>query len=166
MNKYDSLYTQKYYYPDKLYHHGILGQKWGVRRYQNPDGTLTLLGKERYRSVSDNVENGKVLLKTTAKQGAIMLVNAIRNTPASNLIAQGANKVGKELIKHGGKSLLSLQNTGRSIELIKLGSKIMMNSTQIGTIAYSAILAGSIAFGAYKIGKSIYDSRKKHQTNS
>lgn len=32
----------------ELYHWGIKGQKWGNRRFQNPDGTLTELGKERY----------------------------------------------------------------------------------------------------------------------
>ena len=31
-------------------HFGILGQKWGVRRYQNSDGSLTAEGKERYRA--------------------------------------------------------------------------------------------------------------------
>ncbi len=31
-----------------LAHHGILGQKWGIRRYQNFDGTLTPAGKQRY----------------------------------------------------------------------------------------------------------------------
>ena len=33
---------------DYIYHHGIIGQKWGVRRYQNPDGSLTDAGKKRY----------------------------------------------------------------------------------------------------------------------
>lgn len=34
---------------DHLEHHGILGQRWGVRRYQNYDGTLTEAGKKRYQ---------------------------------------------------------------------------------------------------------------------
>lgn len=33
--------------PSELYHHGILGQKWGVRRYQNKDGSLTAEGKAK-----------------------------------------------------------------------------------------------------------------------
>lgn len=35
-------------YYDELYHHGIKGQKWGVRRYQNEDGSLTPEGMKRY----------------------------------------------------------------------------------------------------------------------
>lgn len=31
----------------ELYHHGILGMHWGIRRYQNPDGTLTEAGRRR-----------------------------------------------------------------------------------------------------------------------
>lgn len=36
-----------------LSHHGIKGQKWGIRRFQNKDGSLTAKGKERYGSTND-----------------------------------------------------------------------------------------------------------------
>lgn len=48
-----------------LVHHGILGQKWGVRRYQNPDGTYTELGKERYSDNTDYKSHGGTLKKNT-----------------------------------------------------------------------------------------------------
>ena len=37
-------------YTKELYHHGIKGQKWGIRRFQNEDGSLTESGKKRYSS--------------------------------------------------------------------------------------------------------------------
>ena len=39
---------------DELYHHGIKGQKWGVRRFQNKDGSLTNAGKKRYMEADPN----------------------------------------------------------------------------------------------------------------
>ena len=48
----------------ELQHHGILGMKWGVRRYQNSDGSLTSAGLKRYRDSESEYNKIKALQKT------------------------------------------------------------------------------------------------------
>ena len=47
---------EKSYNYEELYHWGIKGMKWGVRRYQNNDGTLTSEGKKRKQSKIDKID--------------------------------------------------------------------------------------------------------------
>lgn len=47
-------FLEQYCVPDELYHHGIKGQKWGIRRWQNEDGTLTEAGRRKYLKMLDS----------------------------------------------------------------------------------------------------------------
>lgn len=53
------------YNPYELYHYGIKGQKWGVRRFQKKDGTLTSAGKKRYSYEVDSNANSTPKSKQT-----------------------------------------------------------------------------------------------------
>lgn len=67
---------------DDLEHWGIKGQKWGVRRFQNKDGTLTVAGIKRYRqAVRDNRSNRRNL-----KSQSMQLYRARRKGTLTNAI--------------------------------------------------------------------------------
>lgn len=84
-------------YGYELYHHGIKGQKWGVRRFQKKDGTLTAKGKERYRqddsTTDEQAEKNRKKGLTDKQKKAIKI---------------GAAVVGTALVAYGGYKLSQL----------------------------------------------------------
>jgi len=76
----DNLYADiKPSYTDSLMHHGIKGQKWGVRRYQNSDGSYTSAGKKRRglskKTINNLKEAGKALGTAAVIGGGMYLIN-------------------------------------------------------------------------------------------
>ena len=61
-------------YRDELYHWGIKGMKWGVRRYQNKDGTLTSEGKKHYSQ--DHEDYTRVHTKKSVREMSDSELNA------------------------------------------------------------------------------------------
>lgn len=83
---------------DELYHHGIKGQKWGVRRYQNKDGSLTPAGKKRSKADirRDKMNKLKDNDKLTDKERKIAEYGSLSKKEQWNMAAEKANKTLQE----------------------------------------------------------------------
>ena len=114
-----------------LYHWGVKGQKWGVRRYQKKNGSLTPAGKKRRREMSDDAK----AVKDIRKKKVYEMSNA-------------------ELRKLNERQQLENQHRGLNPSLVKKGLKFMASAAVVtGTVLTLHSNAGKLV----SLGKTACD---------
>lgn len=140
---------------NELYHYGVLGMKWGVRRYHNRDGTLNERGRRKAAKLENrysNLTNGRNIRKKKISKG---MHNKSVKAMSDAELKQKVNRLRLE------KDYLDLNKQVNNLEN-KTISRGRKQVSKIANKAINEILVGS----AIKVGKDLFTNelRKSFKT--
>lgn len=166
--------SYKVIFSNELYHHGIKGQKWGVRRFQNEDGSLTPEGRKRYeRELSEVsvIKKGSRLYRSTVNAKEETKGNKymtyfdtdrnfyrgeggewIKDTGRSNKLYENTYVTNKDLKIATGKEVL------KAYEELSAKDKKMVNES---ARAYVAFMVNNADIRSAEAEKALNDNRNK-----
>lgn len=145
-------YTPSY----ELYHHGIKGMKWGVRRYQNKDGSLTSAGKRRDARLAERTK--KLAAKSTAN--SFVATRAASRQDNGSKYYDRSNRYMKRAVKTAGK----MSDEGRSVAKTDQYKNMNISNMKAGELyvkrtksarAKDAVKSAAISTGASFVGMAM-----------
>ena len=119
---------------NELQHFGIKGMKWGVRRYQNKDGSLTPAGKKRYDESDEEREKKEKSKKTKAKVAtAAVATAAVATTAAMNKdkIKKGMDFINANKPAKGEKKETTVDDYKESLKKTQSADKALQGIKEI-----------------------------------
>ena len=165
-----------------LAHHGVKGMRWGVRRYQNYDGSYTQKGLERYRKADQAHEDAKQKAKETkhaykmgtatkdqykAAKGEVKVTKRALDKSYDKLKTDKLADEGKKLYQRGKTITSNTQTTQLAETGIIVGSGIVttllsntMKDTRVAYLAGTSIAIGGTIVNAILTGKANSENKK------
>jgi len=138
---------------EMLFHYGIKGQKWGVRRYQNYDGSYTKRGLERYNKSVEKYERAKT--KQSEAKAAYKSGEVHKSTYQN---AKANTKAAKREVDKNYKQLKYDKLADEGKNLYKRGVRITANERvntfvrEVGIVVGSNVVSGVLAsMGKYDL---------------
>lgn len=148
--------------PDELYHHGIKGMHWGIRRYQNPDGTYTAAGKRHYDyKKSKQYVTGDDATKAKLTEGHNYTAKILRsNGSATKRIDHAVIEKGKDRVKLTSQAYKGMTMAGIGVTIGALAlqdaiykGKSYVTINNVGANEYARQLGGlNTVNGGYATG--------------
>lgn len=171
------MYTE-YLYEDSLCHHGIKGQHWGIRRYQNYDGSYTQAGMKRYNKSleeynkkDDAYKEAKKAYKSGTGSEAEMVNKKVERKQAKKQLNKDYKHLKQDKLGDQGKKLYAEGHTitgdsyvtGRIMSAAgtaAVGAKYLNQLGVISNKEAKAIMYGSAAVAGAAFAKEMVD---RHQ---
>ena len=116
---------------NELKHFGIKGMKWGVRRYQNPDGSLTPAGKARYGS-AENYNAARAKSSSRNKKIAAGVGAGALAVGAGALALRSS--AGRRALKRAAGSVKSLGTSKETVQLSKITNSLNNKKTRVNAM--------------------------------